>query len=259
GGSAGYLPELLQELETTRNPKIIDILWERLYHLGSVFSASFAALPYLARIAEQWQPNKERLKLVSLAVEILSGEDIENLRRPGQPQDSWTTTSDRIDLDSPYRGRYQEEIDILLRLVEEHMQQPNLSSGEFSYLLVNILPLKGYASLKNEFEYLVSTCWCGWSGCCSFCNTEMEIYPGEDNIIAELETDNGKKQQTDIQPISPESLTGIMKWLYDTATEKGYESIARKITCMMGTGTCLNCGEQFNMPEYFGFAESLRK
>lgn len=44
---------------------------------GSVFSASFAALPDFIWIAQQWHP-RERLMILHLAVSILSGEDIDN-------------------------------------------------------------------------------------------------------------------------------------------------------------------------------------
>ena len=58
GGSAEQIPELLAQLETSHDPEILSILWDRLYHQGSVFSASFAALPDLIIIAEQWHPRE---------------------------------------------------------------------------------------------------------------------------------------------------------------------------------------------------------
>ena len=64
GGSAEYLPELLEELATSHESELIETLWERLYNQGSVYSASFAALPGLIRIAEQWYPSDDCLQII---------------------------------------------------------------------------------------------------------------------------------------------------------------------------------------------------
>ncbi len=252
GGSAEYLPDLLKELETSRDREILDVLWERLYHQGSVFSASFAALPDIVRIAEQWDYCSERANLIWLAVEIISGEDIANLRRPGQEQDNWTPTSTRIDSGSPTRSRYQKEIDTLVRLIEEDLQQPNLSRMDFTHLLCNMLPLKGYVLWKDVFEYFGYE-WVGYYGYCSHCDAEIDVYTTEHSAIAEIKKSRTEKQQTTLQAISPESLTGIVRWLYDTAKDRGMNSVAQKVTYMMGTGSCPECGTLFQVPELMGF------
>ncbi|MEM7595037.1 MAG: hypothetical protein AAF383_26650 [Cyanobacteria bacterium P01_A01_bin.83] len=256
GGSAEYLPALLEELETSRDPKILDILWKRLCHQGSVFSASFAALPHLVRIAEQWS-SSERISIIHLAVSILSGEDIANLRRPGEDHTEWTPTGTRIDLESPTRSNYQKEIDTLLRLIEDDLQQPNLSTYDFSWLLSFMLPLKGYSQWQDVFDYFKSS-MCGYYGCCRNCDAEIEIY-GYDAIAELIETSNGQRQQTTLQPMPPELLTGIVKWLYETAKSRGYDSVAQKVTHMLATGSCPKCGTRFQVPELLGFADIVPK
>jgi len=209
-GSAEYLRELLEELETSRNREIIDVLWDRLYHQGSVFSASFAALPDIVRIASQF------------------------------------------DLGSPTRSRYQKEIDTLVRLIEEDLQQPNLSRMDFTHLLCNMLPLKGYVLWKDIFEYFGYE-WVGYYGCCRNCDAEIDVYTTENSAIAEIKKSRTEKQQTILQPRSPESLTGIVRWLYETAKDRGMNSVVQKVTYMMGTGFCPECGTLFEVPELMEF------
>ncbi len=226
GGSAEYLPELLEELESSRDPEIIEELWDRLCHQGSVYSASFAALPGLIKIAEQWYPSGECLQIIWLAIAILTGEDGDNMCRPHDPseeeeQQVWTTTSDRINVDSPNRNLYQTEIDALLRLTEACLQQSNLSNNNFVDILSSIAALKGYPQWGEALEYFSRSSY-GWGGNCDSCDQWINIYTTDNSTIAEVTKDNFPTLQTFIDPASLESLTGVARWLYETAEERGY-------------------------------------
>lgn len=261
GGSAEYIPELLAELETTRDREILSELWDRLCHQGSVYSASFAALPELIRLAERWYPSDDCLMLICLATSILTGEDGDNLRRPSRPGEVkepsvWTTTADRIDVDSPLRDRYQTEIDALLRLSETYLEQPNLSENDFAYLLSWIVALKGYLLWSEVLAYF-ATSLCGWGGDCDRCGEFVDIYTTDRSAIAEVAKSNSEKLQTSLYPAFPESLTGIGRWLYETARDRGFELVAQKITYILGTGSCPECGADFQVPKIMDFTELL--
>jgi hypothetical protein len=255
GGSAEYLPELLEELATSHDPEIIDMLWERLYHQGSVYSASFAALPQLIRIAEQWYPSDECLQIIWLAISILTGEDGDNMRHPHDPAEGeapvWMTTANRIDIDSPNRNHYQTEIDALLCLTKSYLQEPNLSWADFLYVLCSSASLKGYSEWSTAIEYFALSQY-GWGGSCNSCGEFTYIYNNDEIIVAEIEKDNTAALQTSIDPVSPESLTGIAKWLYETAWERRH-SIAKNITHILGKGKCPECGAEFKVPEIMNF------
>ncbi len=267
-GSAEDIPELLKELETTQDSEVLYELWDRLCHQGSVCEASFVALPYLVKIAEQWQPD-ERLLILSLAVSIISGEDIENLARPGKDNTN-PTTKTRIDLDSPMRNHYLEEITTLLRLNKECLQLPNLSDTDFTYLLSNLIVLNGYVLWQNIFEYFALSSW-GYIGYCTACNTEIEI-GADDNDCAiaqiEIETDDNlnikslhypkklkTKKRTIIEPIKVEFLTGIPRSLYQISKDKGFDSVAQKVRYMLGKGVCPKCENKFQVPKLLQFSE----
>jgi hypothetical protein len=261
GGSAQHIPELLEELKNSRDPEILDELWQRLCHQGSVYSASFAALPELVKIAEQWHPSNDCLDIISLATSILTGEDGDNLRRPSRGVESeesqeWTTTVDRIDINSPTRDRYQTEIDTLLRLSETYLQQPILSAGDFVDLLSSIARLKGYHSWGEALEYFALS-WIGWGGYCARCGEFIYIYTTDESAIAEVEKTNSQTLQTFLDPVPAESLTGIARWLYNDACDRGFDLVAQKITYILGTGSCPQCGADFQVPKIMEFTELL--
>jgi hypothetical protein len=261
GGSAQHIPELLEELKNSRDPEILDELWQRLCHQGSVYSASFAALPELVKIAEQWHPSNDCLNIISLATSILTGEDGDNLRRPSRGVESeesqeWTTTSDRIDINSPTRDRYQTEIDTLLRLSQTYLQQPNLSLNTFVYLLSWIVKLKGYHLWGEALEYFALSGY-GWGGDCDRCGEFIYIHTTDESAIAEVEKTDSQTLQTFLAPAPTESLTGIARWLYDSACDRGFDLVAQKITYILGTGSCPQCGADFQVPKLMNFTELL--
>ena len=73
-GAAGDVPALLNRLTPDPADEVWGELWSRICHQGSVYSASFAALPALADAAGRWQP-KQRAQPLALAGCILASED----------------------------------------------------------------------------------------------------------------------------------------------------------------------------------------
>ena len=68
------MPALLNRLTPDPADEVWGELWSRICHQGSVYSASFAALPALADAAGRWQP-KQRAQPLALAGCILASED----------------------------------------------------------------------------------------------------------------------------------------------------------------------------------------
>ncbi len=73
-GNAEDVPALLTRLCPDPDASVWEELWSRLCHQGSVYSASFAALPALADAAGRWEP-AERTQLLALAASILASKD----------------------------------------------------------------------------------------------------------------------------------------------------------------------------------------
>src|SRR6266540_1614114 len=85
-GNAADVPALLASLSPDPQTEVWEELWSRLFHQGTVYSASFATLPALVDVAERWKP-KERAQLIALAASIFASKDVyggsgKDLRRP---------------------------------------------------------------------------------------------------------------------------------------------------------------------------------
>ncbi|MEU1623549.1 hypothetical protein ABZ479_40465 [Streptomyces sp. NPDC005722] len=93
-GSAEQLGPLFDEVG---DPELEDDawfeLWERLYHQGSVYPASFAALPVLADIATGRRPG-EQARALALAGRIVAGEG--QLHEPGHVRAHFPAALDEL-------------------------------------------------------------------------------------------------------------------------------------------------------------------
>jgi len=74
-GTADSIPLLLADVSPNPHDEIWGQLWSRLCHQGSVYSASFAALPTLLTMAGSWVPTA-RLMPLTLAAAIIGSQDL---------------------------------------------------------------------------------------------------------------------------------------------------------------------------------------
>jgi hypothetical protein len=81
-GSAGDIPALLDRIELAPTAELWNALWSSLCHQGSVYSASFAALPRLAAIAAT-QPGEQRVNALVLAGAIMAGAGVRTAEGEG--------------------------------------------------------------------------------------------------------------------------------------------------------------------------------
>ncbi|HEV2640290.1 MAG TPA: hypothetical protein VGX23_34475 [Actinocrinis sp.] len=74
-GPADAIPVLLARLRPDSSDAVWGALWDRLYNQGTVYSASFAALPELCLLATRW-PAPSRLMPLALAGAIVASDDL---------------------------------------------------------------------------------------------------------------------------------------------------------------------------------------
>src|SRR5690242_2032377 len=73
-GSAQDIPGLLEQAVPEMRSEVWSELWSRLCHQGTVYPASYAALPALTLLARQWSPADRAMPLI-LAGAILASTD----------------------------------------------------------------------------------------------------------------------------------------------------------------------------------------
>lgn len=230
-GTAEDIPRLLDGASADPLGPDWDELWSRLCHQGTVYSASYAALPVLTRMARQW-PTPDRQAPLYLAGSIMA-------------------SSDR-----PYDGRdprviYASEISELIRLTEEALQDPTLADAPGTYidLLATLLSLQGVEVWGEELdgvhhgEYEVP---------CPACASENFIVLGEDGFFSTMDsmyTEQSAARKVPLQPRSPEALGGLARTLHSRALADGHPGIAHKLTYVFGNAQCAECDVVFSVEE----------
>ncbi|ALG12771.1 hypothetical protein [Kibdelosporangium phytohabitans] len=204
-----------------------DDLWSALCHQGTVYSASFAALHRLARIAATGDTT-QRAQALALAGAIVGSAD-----RPPDAGD--------------VHAMYAEDIATLLRVADQYRSTVT-DKGEYLYLMQSILAFEGHdvgndplKSLANE-EYEVE---------CPNCTAMSFVAIGSHGYFATIDdyAIEDDTERTDLVPADPASLGGLRRRLYDDALAHGHPDVAIALSYLFGRATCVECGDTFSVAE----------
>nr|WP_042185958.1 hypothetical protein [Kibdelosporangium sp. MJ126-NF4]CEL16998.1 hypothetical protein [Kibdelosporangium sp. MJ126-NF4]CTQ91773.1 hypothetical protein [Kibdelosporangium sp. MJ126-NF4] len=225
-GTAEDIPDKLEQVAAEPSADWND-LWSALCHQGTVYSASFAALPRLAEIAAS-ATGQQRAQALALAGAIVGSHD-----RPHDVGD--------------VRAAHADAIATLLRLAEHDL--PSITDRtEYIYLVQSVLAFEGQVTgdeplwgLANE-EYELE---------CPNCTAMSFVVIGGDGYFATiddyaLEDDT---ERTDLVPADPTGLDGLRRRLYDDAVTHGHPDVAKSLTYLFGRATCVECGGSFSVAE----------
>lgn len=228
-GPADDIPALLDQLASDPTSERWTDLWSALCHQGSVYSASFAALPWLTRIARSDDPG-QAVSALTLAGAIMAGAD--------QPEEA-----------ADVRARYADELAALLSLANEHRRAAD-DPNEYAYLLEAVLSFEGVDGwsedlawgLTNE-EYQIA---------CPGCEVDLFIVLGERGYFSTsgdyaLSADVATNPLRPADPSALTGLTGIGRRLHDTALADGRQEVAKALTYVFGDATCPDCAEDFSV------------
>ncbi|MFD9687747.1 hypothetical protein ACFWXO_18535 [Kitasatospora sp. NPDC059088] len=90
---------------------------------------------------------------------------------------------------------------------------------------------------------------------CPHCDAEVTIAIGDYGRYSAIRDWNlGDIDRRDLRPAAPERLSGIGRWMYETATRDGQEALADGITHLLGDGECPRCASVFNIADEYTFA-----
>ncbi|MER5419052.1 hypothetical protein [Streptosporangium roseum] len=232
-GSAEDLPALLDQIEADPNAERWNDLWSALCHQGSVYSASFAALPRLTTIAAAGDEN-ERLHALLLAGAIIAGAD----------------QSHGV---GDVRDKYAIEIAALLRMADEHLRMLS-DRADYIYLLEAILSFEG---IPVWCEYLAWGLVAGeYDVSCPDCETGLFIAIGD---YGHFSTNGDYALEDDVRkvpllPADPGDLHGIGQRLHGLASADGQNDVAAALTYLFGNAVCPDCGTDFSVADQIGGA-----
>lgn len=224
-GSAEDIPGLFQRLGGAEDDEVWQELWSSLCHQGSVYDASWAAVPRLTDIARGTAPG-DRHQAVVLAGSIV------------------------VDTDDPRREEYASEIAELLGVARASVAEPGLSADLFVYLLAAVLSFEGEEfwaeTLEgvNGEEYEVE---------CPECEAGLFVAFGQFGTfvsVGDYVTGPAKESTAprgELTPAAPGELTGIGARLHGAAVAHGQEAVARALTHVFGRGRCPACATEFEV------------
>ncbi|QJT00330.1 hypothetical protein G9272_08550 [Streptomyces asoensis] len=233
-GSAADLPQLLEQVG---DPELADEAWEELasalYHQGSVYTASFAALPALADIAADRIPGDRRLALL-LAGRIVSAE--QQVHEPGYVQ-----------------THYPDAVAELHGLTLQGLRAEPFEGDEEDYLyaLEDLLAFEGVpvwrcCLLRNSYEVQCPAC---------SQHLKIDLYAQppctrrlDPNERVRFIGDQGPPL-TGIHPTVPADLPPLGARLYAMAVEAGQSTVAEHLTHLHGRATCPDCTPEFSVPQ----------
>lgn len=241
-GSAGDVPDLLNSLTPDPADEVWGELWSRICHQGSVYSASFAALPALADAAGRWQP-KQRVQPLALAGCILASEDCRDKRGRNLIEDFLQENRSVV-------RRFQE-------LCQESLAQRGLPEGDFIYLLQAARSFDGDEFWGRKLDQLAGG---EFSGICPRCGLDLYLVIGKYGYFATAEdwVSPGKNPGTlqarpdvKLAPIEPSrgALPPAGQWMYDRCVATDQAELAECIKHLFGTSTCSACGANFALQE----------
>ncbi|WP_062651742.1 hypothetical protein [Streptomyces maremycinicus] len=231
-GTAEDVPGLLDAVGPGAQDPQWDELWSRLCHQGTVYSASYAALPVLTEMARRWSAADRQMPL------CLAGSIVASADRPYGGDDPQVT--------------YASQISDMARLTEEALQDPGLTDDPTTYvnLLGTLLSLQGVEVWGeqldglNDEEYEVP---------CPSCSTENFIVFGEygffsttDSMYMRASTSAG---QVPLRPRTSATLEGLGQRLHSRALADRRPDIARKLTYVFGDAQCAECDVVFSVEQ----------
>ncbi|GAA3563003.1 hypothetical protein [Kribbella ginsengisoli] len=224
-GPAVDIPALLDQVATHQRQEDWDELWSRLCHQSTVYPASFAALPWLASMAGDADP-EQAVNAVMLGASIVEG--------AGQAHGAGDVLT-----------RYAGEIALLLAKAPE-LGRTVGDRLDYLYLLGAMLALEGMAGWSDELAW-------GFSNgqfelACPGCEVEVAIVvDGRGFFTALVDDEEGERGSLEVDGRGRLDELGVR--LRELAIGDGQVEVAEMLRYVFGTGSCPACGARFNVAE----------
>ena len=225
-GDADDVPGFLRQLSPDPSHKAWGELWSRLCHQGTVYSASFAALPHLLQWAQTILPG-QRPMVLALAGAIIVSDDVAS----GAEERAAAVAATSAGFE---------------KLGLETLAQTDLTQSDFLSTAQAVLATRGERVWGTELDHLDSG---EFTGECTSCGAELYLAVGEYGFFTTADEwlNRSDTRQAPIVPTTPEALVGVQRWLYDQAVTAGHPLIATWLLYVFGTTLCPTCGSPMSV------------
>jgi hypothetical protein len=223
-GSAEHLPALLTTAATagTDVGGPWDELWGRLCHQGTVYSASYAALPVLAQISAQHEPSGY-VAALHLAAAIIASTD--------GPEDP-----------AVVRQRYERELADLRTVATRNLQHATTDT-EFVYGLQALMAFENGGIWQRALEPLATG------------EASLECPSCAEDLLLDLDSPTPRittfeDDSSAVTPRKPPAST-VEAGLLALAQTSNRPTLTTKLPYLFGTSTCPACQASFELPQTF--------
>ncbi len=230
-GTAEDVPGLLEVAGPDPESPAWDELWSRLCHQGTVYPASYAALPVLVGKARQLTATDRTMPLL-LAASIVASTD----RPCGIPDP---------------KDAYAAETSELIELAEEALRHPSLADSPERYveLLEALLAFEGVEVWGEELHGLSGE---EFEVPCPACEAENFVVFGEYGYFSTTDSlymNEATGHRKELQPAAISSLEGLAKRLHVRALTDGQHKVADALTYIFGSAYCAECDALFRVDQ----------
>ena len=228
-GSAEDIPGLLDQLSPDQKAPVWDELWSRVCHQDSVYSASFAVLPYLLAAASKWPPF-QRVQPLNLASGIVG---------------SWDVEGSREQLIAEHLPVVAE----LHKLTLDMLASVKFERTDYVYMLQAALAFHGDRLWGCELSRIVDG---EFDVRCPHCNAGFYIVLEDDRIFCTTEgwgKPSATRRELPISPCAPTQLPQVGQWLHEQCLASDHGPLAPTICHLFGSSRCPKCAQRFQVPD----------
>lgn len=212
------VPELLDRVEREDDLDSWTQLGYRLVLQDTlVFPASFAALPRLVQLAARSAPARELAGAIVRCAAVNHGCDDLLVR--------CTATIAEFG-----------------RLLDLYLQS---RPADYLQALRDLLATRGQYHWSVAFEDFTDEFY--WLAC-PHCAVEVTIAIGEYGRYSAIrDWHSGDVDLRDLKPTPPGALSGISRWMYETAVRDGHQELAQGLIYLFGMAECPRCASVFSI------------
>ncbi|MEK3790938.1 hypothetical protein MKX42_04120 [Paenibacillus sp. FSL R7-0204] len=254
-GPAEAVPGLLQQLQKEFSTEAKDELyWEHLFHQDTIYSSTYAALPYLAELAGQSADPEVKLDIyVTCGIFVANQRTVNSGQLPAEF--AHQNPSLAKELVQEIYTAYLTAVDYLGKLSEEvfrYAEAAQKDDQEKRYILAADAAYRGDRAVAGILltysegdEYMVG---------CPSCYEEMYIWPNENSLGMTAYSDdpvfNGKENGQAVTPsvldsVKPEDSPLARLWQAAHAVKNG--QLMEQLPYLTGKVNCPACGEALDI------------
>jgi len=239
-GPADHVPRMLQALKKNPTQKAWEDVWSALCHQGTVYSATYAAIPYIVNMALEVPPDRQ-FDYWNFVGAVAAGSS------------SKLEDEIRKDIRDDFLAALKRSVYPIRRLLESRPK----GRSEVIYLLAALAATVGCKGEGLVLDYLDGD---EMPGTCPGCSKELLVRVETEGVFLSPEDNPGlftaimAPGDAAASKTAPEQLEpgSASTWLPEMATAAGQAKLASTIRTLYGLAQCPECETRFPVIEEFG-------